>query len=145
MYLMGKKLNFAQIHIISTPEPSCSNILWVSQAAMQTCPRAKLTLWLNMSVSCLSVVYCPRCFLITSIRSTSSLSSSYKYKKFKNNVITKFSDSYWSLIEQANHLTRLVVTISSNHLDWHWLYRSTHRIRSSPVVRNYIHYWFITF
>lgn len=41
----------------------------------------------------------------------------------------------------AYHLTRLVVTISSNHFDWVWLYRSTQRIRSSPAARKQIRYW----
>lgn len=57
-----------------------------------------------------------------------------------NSVIQHFT-----IIEQACQLTRLVVTISSNHLDWDWLYRSTHRIRSSPVVREHICYWTIIY
>lgn len=94
-----------------------------------------LTLWLNISVSCRRVVYWQRCCRIISIRSTSNLSSSWRQQQ-KNDEVPEKAEA-WSDVSiqfvQTCHLTRLVVTISSNHLDWDWLYRSTQRIRSSPA------------
>lgn len=48
-----------------------------------------------------------------------------------------FNNVKWVFEMQTGGFTMQVVTISSNHLDWVWLYRSTQRIRSSPAEREH--------
>lgn len=92
----------------------------------------KLTLWLNMSVSCRRVVYWRKCCWIHSILSTSSFSSSCSERQTSKLSTEGKKHRSFICIICTRVCTMLVVTISSNHLDCVWLYRSTQRIRSSP-------------